>query len=61
MVDLHDAVQTLKTLRPVIVPDDDFMAADALQQHIASTQAERTKELESINDKVKGNTRGCKI
>jgi len=54
MVDLHDAVQTLKTLRPVIVPDDDFMAADALQQHIASTQAERTKELESINDKVKG-------
>ncbi|KAF9653035.1 hypothetical protein BDM02DRAFT_3265692 [Thelephora ganbajun] len=54
MVDLHDAVQTLQTLRPVIVPDDDFMAVEALQQQIADTQVTRTKDLESINDKLKG-------
>ena len=52
--------QTLETLRPVIVPDDDFMAVEAIQQQIANTQAARTKDLENINDKVKGKTRGCK-
>ncbi|KAF9792334.1 hypothetical protein BJ322DRAFT_1016150 [Thelephora terrestris] len=54
MVDLHDAVQTLQTLRPVIVPDDDFMVVEALQQQIGNTQATRTKEVENINDKLKG-------
>jgi hypothetical protein len=46
--------QTLETLRPVIVPDDDFVAVEALQQQIGNTQTRRTKELENINDKVKG-------
>jgi hypothetical protein len=40
----------------VIVPDDDFMAVEALQQQIADTQATRTKDLENINDKLKGKT-----
>ena len=52
--------QTLETLRPVIVPDDDFMAVEVLQQQIANTQAARTKDLDNVNDKVKGKTRGCK-
>ena len=44
----------------MIVPDDDFMAVEALQQQIANTQGVRTKELESINDKVKGKTWICR-
>lgn len=44
----------------MIVPDDDFMAVEAQQQQIANTQAVRTKELESINDKVKGKTWVCR-
>jgi len=54
MVDLQDAVQTLQTLRPVIVPDDDFMAVEAIQQQIRNAQATRTKDLENVNDKLKG-------
>ena len=38
------------------MPDDDFMVVEALQQQIANTQAGRTKDLEGINDKVKGKT-----
>ena len=36
------------------MPDDDFMVVEALQQQIASDQAIRTKDLEGINDKLKG-------
>lgn len=53
--------QTLQTLRPVIVPDDDFMAVEALQQQIGNTQATRTKEVENINDKLKGKTLISKV
>jgi len=42
------------------VPDDDFMVAEALQQQIAKAQVVRTKDLESINDKVKGKTGICR-
>ena len=43
----------------MIVPDDDFMAVEALQQQIANTQATRMKDLEGVNDKMKGKTRLC--
>jgi hypothetical protein len=36
------------------VPDDDFMAAEGIEQQIENSQATRTKELESINDELKG-------
>ena len=38
----------------MIVPDDDFMAAEAIEQQIENTQARRTKEIESINEELKG-------
>ena len=42
------------------MPDDDFMVVEALRQQIANAQAVRTKDLESINDKVKGKTLICR-
>ncbi|PCH38382.1 Spc24-domain-containing protein [Wolfiporia cocos MD-104 SS10] len=56
-ISIKDTVKALRDMRPLINPDGDFMTITAAEERMAITEAERRKELEGLQSKLRTMTR----